>query len=344
MGDELPSRRFTLMVVPEGGRGEVRQLTLSLAQLRLGLGLAGGVVLLALLGVFLVLTDVGRRGALNDALEQNQVMKARFQDMERTLDEVDDTLRRLRLYDTQLQGLPGVGLTEIPVGDDLDNTGEDDALQEEVPAGQDATPDAKPDEDTGAASPAAVDGQGGDDVPRDLSAPWAWVDALADRATRTLTVLHHVAPAAGRLAETAEEYRTMRASLPSRWPVDGVLTSGFGYRRSPITHTWKFHTGLDIAAPRGTVVVAPADGVVSKTDRHRNLGLYLEIDHGYGVTSRMGHHSRLLVQTGDHVRRGEAVALVGTTGRTTGPHVHYEILIHGERTDPLLYLPQRDGR
>ena len=131
----------------------------------------------------------------------------------------------------------------------------------------------------------------------------------------------------------------MQHAVPRGWPVAGaVLTSGFGWRRSPFTRRWKFHSGLDLAAARGAPVVAPAMGTVVTADFQSGYGRVVEVDHGFGIVTRYAHNARLLVAVGEKVRRGQVISTVGMTGATTGPHLHYEIRVDGVPVDPLEYL------
>ena len=98
------------------------------------------------------------------------------------------------------------------------------------------------------------------------------------------------------------------------------------------------HEGLDIAARMSSEVIAPADGIVIRGGRSFGLGVLLEIDHGYGVVTRYGHNSKNLVKVGDHVKRGQVISYVGNTGRSTGPHVHYEVLLNGIPVNPMRYI------
>jgi len=134
------------------------------------------------------------------------------------------------------------------------------------------------------------------------------------------------------------ERKSMLRSIPSIWPVHGWVTSKFGYRTSPFTGQRTLHEGLDIGASRGTAVRVPADGVVTFAGTRTGYGKFIVIDHGFGFTTRYGHNSRILVQVGDTVRRGEVVAQVGSTGRSTGPHVHYEVKLNGLPVDPSVYI------
>ena len=129
----------------------------------------------------------------------------------------------------------------------------------------------------------------------------------------------------------------LRAS-PSAWPVRGWVTSHFGWRESPHGSGTKRHVGLDIAAPIGTPIVAAADGYVIFAAYDRAYGNVMVVDHGYGLTSKYAHCSKFIAETGDRVKRGELIARVGNTGRSTGPHLHFEVREDGVPTNPLKFL------
>jgi murein DD-endopeptidase MepM/ murein hydrolase activator NlpD len=140
------------------------------------------------------------------------------------------------------------------------------------------------------------------------------------------------------VVETAENFRARAGAIPSAWPLEGVLTSGFGWRRSPFNRRWKFHFGIDVSAPVGTIIRAPASGVVVTAEYNSGYGRMLEVDHGYEVVTRYAHNARLLVGVGEVVQAGQPISTVGMTGATTGPHLHYEIYVEGQPIDPLEHL------
>ncbi|HTY08594.1 MAG TPA: M23 family metallopeptidase [Candidatus Edwardsbacteria bacterium] len=140
------------------------------------------------------------------------------------------------------------------------------------------------------------------------------------------------------LTEALRQQQDKLAHLPSIQPTPGWITSPFGMRWDPFTGEVRMHEGLDIAAPEGTLVVAPADGVVKAAGYRGNFGLCLEIDHGYGISTRYGHCLMLKVTPGQQIHRGQVIALVGQTGRATGPHLHYEVHINDQLTDPANYI------
>jgi murein DD-endopeptidase MepM/ murein hydrolase activator NlpD len=129
-----------------------------------------------------------------------------------------------------------------------------------------------------------------------------------------------------------------RTTVPSIWPVRGQVTAGFGQRMDPFSGEGAFHAGLDISAPYGTAVTAPADGIVYVAGRDAGYGNAILIDHGFGITTKYGHLSRINVVVGQEVRRGQVIGAVGTTGRTTGPHLHYEVHVNDTPVNPAKYL------
>ena len=132
--------------------------------------------------------------------------------------------------------------------------------------------------------------------------------------------------------------KILLASTPSIWPTKGWMSSRFGYRTSPFTGQKEFHKGIDISTRMNAPVIAPADGIVSSTGWNRGYGRVLKIEHGYGVETRYAHLQKILVKKGQHIKRGETVALVGSTGRSTGPHLHYEVHLNKVAVNPLRYI------
>jgi len=140
------------------------------------------------------------------------------------------------------------------------------------------------------------------------------------------------------LDEYLKNQKSLLAATPSIWPTRGWVTSGFGYRKSPFTGLPEKHEGLDIAARMGSEIRATADGKVTLSGRENGYGNMVEVDHGYGIMTRYGHNSKNLVKVGDKVKRGQVISLVGNTGRSTGPHVHYEVLLNGIPVSPRNYI------
>jgi len=140
------------------------------------------------------------------------------------------------------------------------------------------------------------------------------------------------------LSNFLKEQKSILACTPSIRPTDGWFSSGFGYRISPFTNQREFHKGLDMATRIGTPVIAPADGIVVFVGREGNFGKMLTINHGYNLVTRYGHLHKFRVKKGQYVKRGQIIAEVGNTGRCTGSHLHYEVLLSGVPVNPLRYI------
>ena len=128
------------------------------------------------------------------------------------------------------------------------------------------------------------------------------------------------------------------ADAPSLWPVQGRLTSSFGQRVDPFNGEGAFHSGVDISVPYGTPVHAAGDGIVSSAEFMSGYGRLITVDHGHGLSTRYGHLSGFAIAAGQHVHRGEVIGYVGTTGRVTSPHLHYEVRIQSVPVNPHKYL------
>ncbi len=135
-----------------------------------------------------------------------------------------------------------------------------------------------------------------------------------------------------------EDKRNLLASTPSILPAKGWISSSFGYRKSPFTGRREMHKGLDIASRKGESIIATANGVVTFSGNKGLLGKTIVLDHGHGVTTRYGHCYKILKKRGDIVKRGDIIARIGNTGRSTGPHLHYEVRLNGVQVNPVKYI------
>ena len=139
-----------------------------------------------------------------------------------------------------------------------------------------------------------------------------------------------------RNATTADWYRAN--SAPNLWPVEGQVTGSFGERIDPFNGEGAFHSGVDISSNYGHSVIAPADGVITFADFLGGYGKTIMMDHGHGICTRYGHLSGFSVTPGQHIHRGETIGFVGLSGRSTGPHLHYEVRINDTPVNPYKYL------
>jgi len=151
----------------------------------------------------------------------------------------------------------------------------------------------------------------------------------------------------GNVLDTVEHRLDQRmrwiSSTPAISPVRGILTSSFGHRADPMTHGRGNHQGIDIAAAYGAPVRASGDGLVLQAGEQGGLGRAVFLAHGYGLTTRYGHMSAVSVRPGQRVKRGDVIGRVGSTGRSTGPHLHYEVRLDGEPLNPIGYILDNGG-
>lgn len=180
-------------------------------------------------------------------------------------------------------------------------------------------------------SPSAEAGIGGTD-------PLAYEGAMGDQLFALEGTLQGMGAGMQVLERKLDETSSLISAKPAVTPVRGLLTSGFGYRGDPFTGRRAFHRGIDIVAPAGKEVLTTGDGVVIRAGRAQGLGNAVFVSHGFGFVTRYGHMSRILVEVGDTVRRRDPIGLVGSSGRATGTHVHYEVHVDGRAVNPLGYI------
>lgn len=260
------------------------------------------------------------------AQAENIVLRTRLQTLEARQTRVDQALARVMAYDSRLRQMTredkgahalGIGpLSELELaaaereGGGVVLPGEEFELATVV---------------------APVDMHATDDITGRLDDVGARAEGLEARVLAEEVSLQEV--------KTYLDDRTsLLRATPSVWPVRGWVTSHFGWRKSPAGVGTKLHSGMDIAAPIGTPIISPADGHVVFAGYHTAYGNMVVIDHGYGLTTKYAHTSRMLVKVGERVQRGDLIARVGNTGRSTGPHLHFEVIKDGVPTSPMRYL------
>ncbi len=313
-GDE----QITVLVVRDGGRGTIQQWTWSRRRLTQS-GVAAASVLSLLVAVALGGSAGLHGGSDRDrVVAENIALRTQLDEAKSALDEAQPLLRRVRAYDDELrdlakrEALPGFG-----------------PLDEEAMADREKWL-------SGVVGKDALD-QPATDV----------LSQAVDVEKRASEVRADAKELGGRLAQLGtllDRLTAMSDGMPQLWPVQGgLITSGYGCRMDPFGHSGeKFHTGLDIGVPFGTPVHTTNDGVVTYAawDTH-GCGNKIQIDHGGEIATRYCHLSSILVAAGDTVSTGEMIGLVGSTGASTGPHLHYEMWFGDETRNPLDYLPKR---
>jgi murein DD-endopeptidase MepM/ murein hydrolase activator NlpD len=258
--------------------------------------------------------------------------------LEEQLENLQEFERKVRVIANLPSAIPEVATTEAVGGEESPREGEGGP---DSPALETA-PNEVPLDDSPAVGPQAV---------RDSIAPFlipsggpslgldeAALARIAGKASRLSGHATQRGRSFEELLEQLDGKSRQLGSTPSIWPTDGWVTSSFGHRISPFTGRRQLHSGLDIAADFGTPIVAPAGGRVSFAGRKATLGKTVVVDHGYGLQTTYGHVAELFVRRGDRVDRGQRLAAVGSTGRSTGPHLHYSVKARGKHVNPANYI------
>jgi murein DD-endopeptidase MepM/ murein hydrolase activator NlpD len=295
-------------VVPDQATAEVRRYHFKKKWL-LQAGIAAAVLLAVVAGAAVHYVLVAKDAAENRGLrDENLGLKAELRAISEKVEHMSGTLDRVERFDQKLRAItllsdPQRNLAMGPTETEPQN---------QVPSGGD-NPFVR---------------QKSNETPRALSDK---LDKLSAEATRQEQSLQE-------LQAYFQDQRFMLASVPSVWPTRGWVTSDFGPRLDPYTSDRVMHAGMDIAGPHGKEVIAPSDGTVVFAGLEGGYGNVLVIDHGYGIKTRYGHLAALKVKAGEKVKRGTAIAQLGNTGRSTGPHLHYEVRVNGIAQNPRKFI------
>lgn len=295
---------FTLIVVPDHQQ-EVKRFHLRKVWIYRAVAAVGLLVLLGVgLGVnyFVVVADASENPALR---EENLKLKSELAVIREQLEHVKQTVERVERFDQKLRAIT---LLSDPQRNLAMGPTEQQPLS---PSGENQFVRSK-------------DAEGPQAIATKL-------DKLSAEATRLEQSLHE-------MQAYYQDQRSLLASVPSVWPTRGWVTSDFGSRLDPYTSERVMHAGLDIAGPHGKEVVAPSDGTVVFAGLEGGYGNVLVIDHGYGIKTRYGHLASIKVKAGERVKRGDIIAAMGNTGRSTGPHLHYEVRVNGIAQNPRKFI------
>lgn len=292
------------MVVPEG-TGASRAIQVSQSVLKVG---AIGLGLFVLLALVLGYATVSRSVDLSRAARlerENQQLAATLGQMNARISTLADTLGQITRRDARIRLLANLEPTDPQV------------LQAGI---------------GGPAPESPADGAPRSELVRQATEVSVDLDAMIRRANL-------LAFSFDEAADSLASHQDRLASLPSILPTQGWLASAFSsMREHPVLHVARPHEGIDVVAPMGAPIEAPAAGTVISAGWETGYGYAVSIDHGYGITTRFAHASKLLVRRGEKVERGQRIALVGNTGLATGPHLHYEVHVRGRAVNPLNYV------
>jgi murein DD-endopeptidase MepM/ murein hydrolase activator NlpD len=303
-GVALASKKITVVLLPEG-TNKVKQFSFPkfLAYLIVFFFLSSAVVLTWLVRDY---TDLRARvPSLRKLKAENEYQKKQFAHLTQRIDQVVEKMCDLKEFDRRLKVM-----VNLETGDDKET----------------------------------LSGVGGSD-PKRLKPDYAMVKTHQDLVSvmhKSLDNLNNEIAldkqGKAELRRFLENQKAILASTPSIWPTKGWMTSRFGYRISPFTGEKELHKAIDIAARMNAPVVAPANGIVASVGREHGYGKVLSLSHGYGVVTKYAHLQKILVKKRQYVKRGETIALVGNSGRSTGPHLHYEVRLNGVAVDPERYI------
>ncbi len=302
----MAKKSFTLIVVPDHNAPVKRYNIQKSFLLQVAMG-GGLLVLIALIGsihYFQVAQDAAENRTLR---EENLTLRSQLKAIRERVDHIGTTLDRVERFDQRLRAIT---LLSDP--------------QRNLAMGPtEADPNSQvPHADNQFTRLASTE------TPRALSSK---LDKLSAEATRQEQSLQE-------LQAYFQEQKSLLASTPSVWPARGWVTSDFGQRLDPFTADRVMHAGLDIAAPHGKEVVSPSSGTVVFAGLEGGYGNVIVLDHGYGIKTRYAHLSKILVKAGDRIKRGSMIGAVGNTGRSSGPHLHYEVRVNGVPQNPRKFI------
>ena len=301
-------------------QGDQGTLTMSRKKWKI-LGLVGAIILL--LAIIMTVWGIARQVEVVQLRQQTQLQTEQLKLLQKKTDALDKKLETLDQLDQEIRnmvkgsekGTPAQGGGE---SEPLKSLSSDDSDKELTPAQM-------------SAKLSRMDAQ----IQRRLASFYMLRSVLKDGVGADIAAMQSVNFAA---SVTGSNTRT-----PSIWPTTGVITSDFGARVDPVYGGQAYHEGIDIADDYGTQVVATAAGTVTfagPTDG--GYGNLVEIDHGNGIVTRYGHNSVVLVSPGQQVRQGDVISLMGSTGKSTGSHLHYEVDVNGTPVDPIVFLPVKN--
>jgi murein DD-endopeptidase MepM/ murein hydrolase activator NlpD len=301
MARPTDTRQYTLIVVSDHSQA-VRKFRLPRHWLKRGAIGAAAAVVLGVITVTHYFTLLSASSENRVLKEENAQLRSQVLLVQEKVAHVQATLERVERFDAKLRS--AVTHLQDP--------------ERNLAIGPVGAPEA----------PAAGSSPAGRENPAALPGRISALDTEAQRQEASLR----------ELSEYFDDQKSMLASTPSVWPTQGWVTSDFGARLDPYSADRSMHQGLDISTPHGQPVLTPSDGTIVFNGTEGGYGKVLVVDHGYGVKTRYGHLSETYVRVGERVARGQKIAAVGNTGRSTGPHLHYEVRVNGIPENPRKFI------
>jgi murein DD-endopeptidase MepM/ murein hydrolase activator NlpD len=337
----MDKKTFTFLIT-SNRKGGTQSFTLSAANLKtwVAIGCIALVVIdSAAVDYFGLLLEQGENKRLK---AENALLKKQFQVVESKVNSLETSLERVKSFETKLRLITNVEdenrSTKLAIGP-MPKPGQavdeyNEAFDEKAQREPSSEFFIKADEEALFLQEPPLAKEEGE-LTRETRNDYASLSIRIDRAVKATELREQGILS---LLGTLSERQSLLLATPSMKPVRGWFTSRFGYRLDPFSGKPIMHAGLDIAAPPGTPVYAPADGVVSFVGYEVGYGRLVTIDHGYGVKTRYGHNSQVFVELGQKIKRWDVITAVGSTGRSSGPHLHYEVRVHDVPVDPINYI------
>lgn len=331
----MNDKKITLFVVGNNA-GEAKKFVLPTAWLKVGSFVTAIVVLAFVAGL------VDYFGLLLQAIEnkrlraENAQLIKQFQVVETKVSALENSLERVKTFTTKLKLITNVEsqdrVAQLSMGS---KPAAGQQMDEYEPVDQRAPVEALAKQDQVFENKKALNEQKGEVANETSNRDYASLVIRIDKAVKETQLKEQ---SVIDLWESLSERQSLLNATPNIKPAKGWITSRFGYRINPFTGKAAMHAGLDVAAAPGSPVYAPADGVVIFASYDESYGKLVSVDHGYGVTTRYGHNSQIYVHVGQRVSKYDVIAAVGNTGRSTGPHLHYEVRINGTAVDPANFI------
>jgi septal ring factor EnvC (AmiA/AmiB activator) len=340
----MDNKNYTVLIT-SNRRGETRSYTLSAAWVKAGLALSIlGLVLLSAASVDYLglLLEQGENKRL---YAENEQLNRQFQVVESKLSSLESSLERIKTLTTKIKLITNIEDEDRVMNLSVSGVGRADQDQSLADfAEHKANEPGAHDHEGETAEYLAGDALFMEKSPVDEARGELMATQRHDYANLSIRIDRAVKNSALReqgvirLQGLLQERQSILNATPSIKPCRGWYTSRFGYRVDPFTGKSDMHYGLDLAASPGTPVIAPADGVVSYVGYESGYGKIVAIDHGFGVRTRYAHTSQIYVELGQKIKRRDVIAAVGSTGRSSGPHLHYEVRVNDIPVDPINYI------
>lgn len=330
----MDRKQVTFFIVSNGS-GRTRKIVLSAAWLRFG-GLAGALVALAFAAGLVDYFGLLVQSMENKRLRtENAQMVKQFQVVESKVNALENSLERVKTFTQKLRLITNIDAQDRVLQLSVGKPPAQQPAEEYDPMEQRMSPEAMVAQDHVFAPEKPINDTAGEVAVEPSEKDYASLVIRIDRAVRET---HLKEQSVIELWESLSDRQSLINATPNIKPAKGWITSRFGRRMNPVTGRIATHAGLDIAAAPGSPVYAPADGVVTFASYDESYGKLVSIDHGYGVTTRFGHNSQIYVHVGQRVSKYDVIAAVGNTGRSTGPHLHYEVRINSTPVDPSTFI------